>query len=534
MRPPGAVHPVSPAALGALLVAGLIQVVTVNHWPGFASPNEWPRAYQALAVVSRGSLEVGEEVARHGASEDLAAGRGGLYPNKAPGLLPLLVPAALLARALSGGDHARELRLTLWLGRLLAASLPFLITVLLLDAATARSWPGGGRVAVVAYAFGSPALAASLLLFSHALSACLLLAGLLILHERGATASRAAAGGFLLGWAVVSEYSVAVAVAVIALAALPGLGFRRAMAAAAGGTVPMVALGVYNRVCFGSAFALSSGQEAHAAFAELASRGLFGVSWPTLSGASGLLLSPGRGALVWVPLLAATAWAAGSRDAPSPERARAAVAGLASIAMLVAMSGYPNWHGGWFAGPRYLLPVLPLALIAAAGGVERLLRGTGGRVALAVAGVWGAVMLWPLLASFPFPPADYPFPALTLAWPLLRAGVVAPSWMGAELSRFIIGAAFVAAAAALVAVATRRSRERFAAACVAMLLVALAFAWPRPDGWKARLELAVIADVYASGGRGGALETLRGRCATPDECAQVDAWIARRDGIRTP
>lgn len=531
MRPPGASHPISPAALGALLVAGLLQVVTVNYWARFASPNEWPRAYQALAVVGRGSLAIDEEVGRYGASEDLAAGRGGLYPNKAPGLLPLLVPAAVLARSVSGGDHDRELRLTLWVGRLLAASLPFLLTVLLLDATTARSWPHGGRVAVVAYALASPALAASLLLFSHALSACLLLAGLLLLHERGTTAARTAAGGLLLGWAVVSEYSVAVAAAVVAVAALPGLGVRRTAAAAAGGAVPLAALGVYNVVCFGSVFALSSGQEAHGAYAELASRGLFGVSWPTFSGVFGLLLHPARGALVWVPLLAAAGWALGGRDAPSPERARAAVAGAASIAMLVAMSGYPNWHGGWFAGPRYLLPILPLALLASAPGIERLLRRTGGRVAVAAAALWGAAMLWPLIASFPFPPEDYPVPALTLAWPLLRSGVSAPSWLGPELSRIILGVAFLVAAAALLAVTGRSARERMAAACLAGLLVSLAFAWPRPDSWKARLEWAAISDVYASGGRATALEALRERCATESECAQVDAWIARRDGV---
>ncbi|MEW6337439.1 MAG: hypothetical protein AB1625_08550, partial [Acidobacteriota bacterium] len=177
MRPPGASHPISPAALGAVLFAGALQLALVNFWPGFPSPNEWPRAYQAMAVVGRASLAIDAEVGRYGGSEDLAAGRGGLYPNKAPGMLPLLLPAAALAHVASGGDDARELRLTLWLGRLLAASLPFLLTVLLLDAATFSSGPGGGRVVVLTYALASPALAASLLLFSHALSACLLLAG---------------------------------------------------------------------------------------------------------------------------------------------------------------------------------------------------------------------------------------------------------------------------------------------------------------------------------------------------------------------
>ncbi|MEW6337235.1 MAG: hypothetical protein AB1625_07515, partial [Acidobacteriota bacterium] len=337
-----------------------------------------------------------------------------------------------------------------------------------------------------------------------------------------------------LGWAVVSEYSVAVPAAVVAVAALPRLGARRALAAAVGGAAPLTLLGAYNLVCFGSVFALSSGQEAHGAYAELASRGVFGVSWPTLSGLAGLVLSPSRGALVWMPLLAALAWSLGRRDAPSENRSRARVGAAAAFAMILAMSGYPNWHGGWFAGPRYLLPVLPLALLAAASGTDRLLRGAAGRVAVAVAGLWGAAMLWPLLASFPFPPEDVPLPAATLAWPLLEAGFAAPSWLGPAASRFVLGAGFMVVAAAIVAVVTRRARERVAALAVAALLTAGAFALPRPDNWKAELERAVIGDVYAVGGERGALEALRERCANPDRCARVDAWIARRDTARSP
>ncbi|MFZ5786388.1 MAG: hypothetical protein ACOY3Y_08095, partial [Acidobacteriota bacterium] len=125
-------------------------------------------------------------------------------------------------------------------------------------------------------------------------------------------------------------------------------------------------------------------------------------------------------------------------------------------------------------------------------------------------------------------------PAATLAWPLLEAGFAAPSWLGPAASRFVLGAGFMVVAAAIVAVVTRRARERVAALAVAALLTAGAFALPRPDNWKAELERAVIGDVYAVGGERGALEALRERCATPDRCARVDAWIARRDTARSP
>ena len=71
----------------------LLQVAFVNVWPGFPSPSERGRAYQALAVVHRGALAIDEELACFGAMEDVAGHGGRLYPNKAPGLLPILVPA---------------------------------------------------------------------------------------------------------------------------------------------------------------------------------------------------------------------------------------------------------------------------------------------------------------------------------------------------------------------------------------------------------------------------------------------------------
>lgn len=77
-----------PAAVG---FAAILWVLP--FWPAFVSPNEWPRVYQALAVVHRGSLAVNEEVAQWGVCEDLSLAEGKLYPNKAPGFLPLMLPA---------------------------------------------------------------------------------------------------------------------------------------------------------------------------------------------------------------------------------------------------------------------------------------------------------------------------------------------------------------------------------------------------------------------------------------------------------
>jgi hypothetical protein len=519
-----------------LLTLGLttvLQLVVVNFWPRFESPNERARAYQALALVSRGSLEIGPEVARFGGMEDLAAAGGRVFPNKAPGTLPLIVPGALLAQILARAGSEGELRLTLVLGRLLASSLPFAVCVLLLARLT-EGFPRGGPLAVSAYALGTPALAASLLLFSHALTACLLLAAYCLLFCTPRPRwQAAAAAGFLMGWAVACEYPVVVAAAVLMLAALPRLRSCGSPALVLGGGVPVALLGAYNAVCFGSPFALSAAHEAYGSFAALVERGFFGISWPAVGGLAGLLLSPSRGLVVWAPLTALSVLGALARPLwPKSTWARLALA-AAPVALLAVMSGYVNWRGGWFPGPRYLLPVLPLVFVLVARGAESALERPLGRVLVALGALWGWAMLWPVLAAFPFPPGDFPLPAFTLAPGLLADDVLIPSWLPPGVLGALLTALALVAGVQLLVLATPGAKglERFVA--VALLLVALLAvnAVPREGGWQASLERAVIHDLYAGGPR-GELEELRARADTPVRRAAVEALIMRRDAAR--
>jgi hypothetical protein len=527
----------SGAAAGAwlrltLALAAVVQLVVVNSWPAFPSPNERARAYQALAVAARGSLEIGPELARHGDMEDVAIAGGAAYPNKAPGMLPLLVPAALAARAAAGGAPDRELALTLVLGRLLAASLPFLLTVALLARRLGRRPSPGATLVVAAFALASPALPASLLLFSHALVALLLLAAFALLYAPAPPdARRAAAAGVLIGWAVTAEYPALVPGGVLVALALPRLRAVGTAALALGGAVPALALAAYNVACFGSPLALSSGREAHAAYVELAARGVFGVGVPALPALAGLLASPARGIVVWWPLVLLAAAGVRRREAPSATDDRAPLI-LAPLALLVVMSGYPNWHGGWFPGPRYLLSVLPFAAILAARGADRLARKPAAAAAACAAALWGAAQVWPLLASFPFPPEDYPLPAITFALPLLRTGVLVPSWLPA--AALAAGLAALAAVTVVLLCRTAGLRARGAAAALAAAAVAVAAATavPPPRTWKARLELAVAHDVYAGAPRTGALEALAPACETPAQRARLAALIAERDRAR--
>lgn len=512
--------------LACVAVPALLAVTSVNYWHGFPSPNERARAYQAIAVANRGSLTIGTEVERFGAMEDISTHDGATYPNKAPGLLPLLLPAAAVATLV---PDRIELETTLVLGRLVASSLPMLLTIVLLAALVNERWPRGGPPVVVMWALASPALPASLLLFAHSLTALLVLVAYVLLFEGRLRGRAGLAAGFALAWAFACEYQLAVPAAVLVLLALPRWR-ARIVAVALGAALPLALLGAYNRACFGSALTLSSAHEASPAFADLASQGLFGISFPNLSGLAGLLASPSRGLLIFAPL--AFLCIVGRRGRDDGDRAanRAALL-LAPLALLLLMSGYPNWHGGMFPGPRYLLGVLPLLALAAAGGAERLLTSRPGTACVGFLFAWGALMVWPITATFPFPPPEEPFPSLVLAPTLAAWGARFPSWLPSGASTVIWSLAAIAAAAVLLSTVANR-RAAAAGALLAVATAALATTAPAPREWRARVARAVIHDVFI-GAPPGALEELRQSCSRPAECAQVDSWILRREALRT-
>jgi hypothetical protein len=174
--------------------------------------------------------------------------------------------------------------------------------------------------------------------------------------------------------------------------------------------------------------------------------------------------------------------------------------------------------------------VLPLVFVLAARGAESALERTSGRVLVALGALWGWAQLWPVVASFPFPPEDFNLPAFTLAPGLLADGVLVPSWLPSGVLAVMLAVLTLAAGVQLLVLATPGGWRGERLVAVALLLGALLAAsrTAPPMSWRASLERAVIHDLYA-GGPKGALETLRPRAETPARRAPVEMWITRRD-----
>ncbi|MBL8112837.1 MAG: hypothetical protein JNK60_08135, partial [Acidobacteria bacterium] len=364
-----------------VLCYALLALLVVPVYPHFLSPNEVSRWALAASIVEKGTPEITEVLASIGGSiEDVSVREGRLYSNKAPGLAFLSLPGYLAARGLNGAASPGTLRAGQNAMRIAGATVPALVLGLVLGAAALARGASPRRAGLLTFAllFGTPVFAYGLLLFSHVLAAaCLLGCFTLLFPPSGPVAPvRVVSAGALVGLATISEYTTAVPGALLLGCFAAAHGLRAALPALAGGGPFAAALGLYNEVCFGGPFRLSTAFEAPPEQIELASRGFFGVQFPGLDRLWALLGGPSEGLLVFSPFLALAPLGFRAAAKTLPRAACVALAGV-PLSILLLHAGFP--HGGWTVGSRYLVPALPFLVLALAylddGVLERLLLG---------------------------------------------------------------------------------------------------------------------------------------------------------------
>ncbi len=174
--------------------------------------------------------------------------------------------------------------------------------------------------------------------------------------------------GLAWGFAVLVKYAVAPAVLLLALPFLPQLKRRAAWPAfAAVAACVLVAL-AYNAARTGSPFGTGYGRQATTA----------AFTTPLFVGLYGLLVSSGKGVLWFAPLVALVPAAIGA----ALRRLRHPALGIvaACTGLLLVYASFEHWAGDGSWGPRYLVPLLPLALVlVVAAEAQEPWRGRGRR-----------------------------------------------------------------------------------------------------------------------------------------------------------
>jgi hypothetical protein len=385
------------AAIACLVVA----YGTVIHSLGWAETSN----FALVRAFSDGKPEIDRW---HWETKDKSWHDGHFYSVKAPGLALVTTPAYRALTALGGTEasadlarYAREGGASRWaregtskglysddpkraevvrtrieestpmvwaLG-LIGVVLPALALLLLIRYAVERVEPGYGTAVAVAVGAGTMILPFATLFFSHVLSAMLAFAAFVVLWRERAGPERpllVAGAGALAGFAIATEYPLALAAAILGLYAMRR-SVKRGAAYAAGVAAGIAPLVAYNVWAFGDPTHSSykgavaiQGDTGHDVVG-LNDGGLFGIKAPDFQIALDLLFA-NKGLITLAPILGLALVGIVLLHRRGV-RAEAYVIGGMFLAYLTYNSGYWLPFGGGSPGPRFLIPVIPFLAV---------------------------------------------------------------------------------------------------------------------------------------------------------------------------
>ena len=251
---------------------------------------------------------------------------------------------------------------------------------------------------------------------------------------------------------------------------------------------------MYNAVCFGSPWELSSSHEAHPDFVRLSQQGFFGIGPPNLAVIAKYLLDPARGFLLrspfwlWVVPGFALWWKSGK------DRADCLLSIGVILVVVPILSGYPYWYGGWCLGDRHLLPILFFAGLAPG----YTLPGQLSKGLFAAAVAFAVVNHFLLTSAWPYLPPDLKWSvANASAWFLIR-GWTAPNLFGEHGIASLLLPAVLTASAAWLALRRCLSMTQSCLAAAAAITAALALFLIRPEpAYGPRVWRAAIFGAYS-------------------------------------
>jgi hypothetical protein len=419
--------------LGAVTFFSFIYFYEGGGW------NQNSRFDLLRAIVERHTLTID---AYHQNTQDKAHYRGHYYSEKAPGLVFLAVPFALMVRPalqIAGVDpeSPRGLVALSYLATTGAVALPTALAAVCLFFLGLRFGSGVNAAAfgAAALCMGTPIWAYAGLFWAHALvGACLVSAFVCALklreiHSPRAEFCRAMAVGLAAGWATVTEYPAAPASAVLAFLALsqawprgPAARLRVIAGVSVGAGICLVVLLSYLHAAFGS-FRPSYAYYDPDSFAFMQHQGYMGLTYPHPDRLLKLLFGCSRGIFFASPVLLAAPFGLWRLWKERTHRtAVLVVAGIVVYYFLFNASFY-WWKAGQTFGPRYAgasLPLLCVGLAAAWDCARPLCR----RV-LAVAAVCSVVLTLMVVSTTSQLSMQDDCPFIHSTWPAFWSGLMA-------------------------------------------------------------------------------------------------------------
>ena len=203
-----------------------------------------------------------------------------------------------------------------------------------------------------------------------------------------------------------------------------------------GAVGPTLLLGFYNMLAFGSPLEMGYFHHATPRFAQVHSKdNPLGLQLPDMTIVGALIWSEHRGLLMFAPIVALMPLGLGVMFRRG-EKAAAVVLGLIMLSIFCVNLSYPEWTGGWSTGPRFLVPLLPFALLAVSGLLAVAPRWMIGlAIVLSIVG-WVEMTLFVGVGARIPEPITRPF--RDAVWPLWT-GAPLPGWAtGGRFARMVV------------------------------------------------------------------------------------------------
>lgn len=329
-----------------------------------------------------------------GNSGDVAFANGHVYANKGPSLSWLAaIPYALFV-AIAGPAGPQNLALAAYLSTLLTSGILGAWVPAMLYLAGRRRGIDPWWCAIVAL---TVAFATELFPYAGVMMVMVPAGALMLVAFESRNDALA---GFAGGLAAAMYYLCIPPLVLFAIV-------RRRRAFVAGAAAPLLALGLYHYLCFGSPFTLSNLREDPRFLTKGAVMGVFGA--PSLEALYGITISPYRGLFFFAPVLLMAL----------VPLVRERVILLISIFFLAFNVCFNGWEGGFGVGARYLVPLIPMWGLA-------LLRARPRRLLIALALVSFAIN-FTAAAVDPQPNGTIPRPLTQYLLPLLLRGHFSPA-----------------------------------------------------------------------------------------------------------
>jgi hypothetical protein len=317
-------------------------------------------------------------------ASDRSEYKGHFYSDKAPGMSVLEIPGVELARIPNVTEWPYYSR-PLWVARVLAGGLAFILSLFLIGRISEGLAPGYGAPALVAYGLGTLVAPLAAANFEHVTAGTLGLGAFALAWSR-----RNHTAGLLAGAALLVAYEELLVLAILGVyVALQGAGALYSFAR--GVLIGAALLWTYNWFAFGAPWHLSY----HYKVGDTASdsqTGFFGIRIPSLHGIHDVFVS-GRGLLVISPIVVAGGY--GLVLLARRYRAEAIVCGSVAFAFLFLNTGFVAPLGGLSPGPRYLVPGLAFLAVGLGPAFAQRFLLTAALTVVSVVAMTALTLTWP-------------------------------------------------------------------------------------------------------------------------------------------